>query len=312
MIIEKSNYLEKTPIQAIWSSTENNLYVKRDDLFPLCMGGNKARKGRLFFKDILGGNADYVVTYGSGSSNHCRVIAGLASQYGLPCLIVSPEESKHDTANSRMAKTFGAEYRYCPLQQVAEVISAELDMLRKEGRTPYFIPGGGHGNIGTQAYVEAYREIEDFSTHTGIAFDYIFFASGTGTTHAGLICGQYLSGNDEQRIVGISIARSNPRGKKVVIDSVNEYMGKTLATEDNVEFVDKYICGGYGSQSKLVDRIILQQIRRNGLPLDRTYTGKAFFGMEQYLLENRIKNKNILFLHTGGTPLFYDDLESII
>ena len=94
--------------------------------------------------------------------------------------------------------------------------------------------------------------------------------------------------------------------------SYYESMRNDLGTEDNVEFVDKYICGGYGSQSKLVDRIILQQIRRNGLPLDRTYTGKAFFGMEQYLLENRIKNKNILFLHTGGTPLFYDDLESII
>lgn len=45
-----------------------------------------------------------------------------------------------------------------------------------------------------------------------------------------------------------------------------------------------------------------------GIPLDSTYTGKAFQGMKKYIAENNIKNKNILFIHTGGTPLFFDDL----
>ena len=40
-----------------------------------------------------------------------------------------------------------------------------------------------------------------------------------------------------------------------------------------------------------------------------TYTGKAFYGMVRYLEEHQIHNKNILFLHTGGTPLFFDFLE---
>ena len=30
--------------------------------------------------------------------------------------------------------------------------------------------------------------------------------------------------------------------------------------------------------------------------------------MKKYIAENNIKNKNILFIHTGGTPLFFDDL----
>ena len=39
-----------------------------------------------------------------------------------------------------------------------------------------------------------------------------------------------------------------------------------------------------------------------------TYTGKAFWGMKNYLEENEIRDSNILFIHTGGTPLFYDNL----
>ena len=50
---------------------------------------------------------------------------------------------------------------------------------------------------------------------------------------------------------------------------------------------------------------------RFGIPLDATYTGKAFMGMTEYITENMIKNKNILFIHTGGTPLFFDCINMI-
>lgn len=34
--------------------------------------------------------------------------------------------------------------------------------------------------------------------------------------------------------------------------------------------------------------------------------------MEQYIESNSLKNKNILFIHTGGTPLFFDNLQAMI
>ena len=49
----------------------------------------------------------------------------------------------------------------------------------------------------------------------------------------------------------------------------------------------------------------------HGIPLDSTYTGKAYAGMRAYLNKQGIRGKNILFIHTGGTPLFFDDLENI-
>lgn len=288
------------------------MFVKRDDLYPYYFGGNKARKVKLFQNDIRQQGANYVVTYGSSSSNHCRAVAAMAATDDIPCLIISPEESKRLTANKKMASFFGAEYVYCDIVHVADTIEKSLNDLRQKGYNPYFIPGGGHGNLGTQAYVDAYREIVAFEQETKIAFDYIFFASGTGTTQAGLVCGKFLFGRPQQHLIGISIARENPRGRQVVLDSIREYLGNSLFPESEVTFLDKYICSGYGNCCKEEVLTIRKQLKENGLPLDLTYTGKAFWGMEQYIQENKITDKNILFIHTGGTPLFYDDLEQLI
>lgn len=301
-----------TPIQTMASLEGNRLYVKRDDLYPVYFGGNKARKAELFRDDLLEKKANYVVTYGSGSSNHCRAVAAMAAMHRLPCLIITPEETDALTSNKRLASFFGASYIYCPVCQVSETIRQTLEELEEKGFRPYFIPGGGHGNLGTQAYVNAYRELVDYEERNGLNFDYIFFASGTGTTHAGLVCGKHLYGNPNQKIIGISIARRNPRGRQVVLDSICEYFSQMPVSQEEVVFIDDYVGDGYGKFCDSQLQTMKNQLTVNNLPLDVTYTGKAFWGMEQYIKENKITDKNILFIHTGGTPLFFDDLERLI
>ena len=36
--------------------------------------------------------------------------------------------------------------------------------------------------------------------------------------------------------------------------------------------------------------------------------GKSILGMQEYIKANALHDARILFLHTGGTPLFYDFL----
>ena len=59
---------------------------------------------------------------------------------------------------------FGAEIITVPVDRVHATIEEKLGELRKNGRKPYFILGGGHGNIGTQAYVDCYEEIKKYET----------------------------------------------------------------------------------------------------------------------------------------------------
>jgi len=308
-----SKYLS-TPIQYLGEFGTNWLWIKREDMIPFCFGGNKVRKARVFFQEIDIGSYDVVVTYGSGSSNHCRVVANMAAQRGIRCIIISPEEASEATFNSVMMQLFDAQIMVCPVSCVAKTIERTLEELRAQGMKPYFIPGGGHGNIGTQAYVECYEEIRQYEEVCGIHFDYIFLASGTGTTHAGLVCGQLIH-NDTRTIVGISIARQKPRGRDVVVQSIKEYLQACSAShqDDEVEhatvFEDDYVGQGYGKYAEDIVKTIDIVMRQYGIPMDTTYTGKAFWGMTEFVKNNELCGKNILFIHTGGTPLYFDFLD---
>ncbi len=303
-----------TPLYLL-EENENKIFIMRDDLLPYCFGGNKARKARLFFEEIDKGGYTCVVTYGSFSSNHCRVVANMAAGRGLKCHIISALETQKDTFNSKMLRLFGASVTAVDAALVADTIDKTLERLRAQGERPYFIAGGGHGNLGTQAYVDAYGEILQYERESGIFFDRIFHASGTGTTQAGLICGALLNG-DRRDIAGISIARKNPRGGEVVADSVFDYMRtrradfSAEAAKSAVNFIDKYIGEGYGKSDVRVKACAEELLVKHGIPTDLTYTAKAYRGMLDYIEENEIKGENILFIHTGGSPLFFDDLEA--
>ena len=290
------------------------MYIKREDLIPFSFGGNKARKAKLFFREIDEGNYDCVVTYGSGSSNHCRIVANECCKRRIDCYIISPEEAAEPTFNSQMMELFGAEATIVPVYRVHDTIEHKLRELQEMGKHPYFIEGGGHGNLGTEAYVQCYSEIKEYEEDENIHFDYIFFASGTGTTHAGLACGQLING-DTRKIIGISIARKNPRGRNVVLDSMRAYLRERAVVnipeeviQNATNFIDDYT-DGYGKDDVRVNETIQAVLKNYGIPLDVVYTGKAFMGMTEYLQQQQIKGENVLFIHTGGTPLFFDYLK---
>lgn len=303
-----------TPIMKLGDIENNALYIKRDDLFPYSFGGNKARKGQLFFREIDNRGFNCVVTYGTSHSNHCRIVANMCAERKIPCYIISPEEASDPTFNSRFMRMFKAHIIMVPVEKVHETIERQMHELQKQGVKAYFIPGGGHGNLGTHAFVECYNEVKEYEKEQNRYFDYIFFATGTGTTHAGLICGQIING-DNRKIVGISIARKNPRGRNIVIESVKDYLNerKIHVSDRQLQeitiFVDDYVGSGYGKEDENVLMIIKDVMTYFGVPLDSTYTGKAFYGMKHYIREHKISGKSILFLHTGGTPLFFDDIE---
>lgn len=233
------------------------------------------------------------------------------------CYIIGSLTVSEPTFNSKLTELFGAERVDVPTDEVHDTIEEKLQILRSNGRNPYFIPGGGHGNIGTEAYVQCYREIKTYEKTQNINFDYIFLASGTGTTQAGLVCGQLMS-NDDRKIIGISIARKNPRGRDVVIESVRDYLleKKAQISEASIQratiFLDEYIGDSYGRANEYVASTLREVMCQYGVPLDSTYTGKAFYGMIQHIKSKGIRKKNILFIHTGGTPLFFDDLQSFL
>lgn len=311
----------ETPIYELNFPEEgrNRVYIKRDDLLPFSLGGNKVRIGNAFFQHMKSQDCDTMVIYGNSRSNLCRVLANLCFREKIPCyMICSSEEGEEqeETSNSRLMKWLGAQVIPCSKDQIAPAVEKTMDMLQQCGKKPYYIYGDkyGTGNEGipVQAYVDAYEEICAWEERERMHFDYIFSASGTGATQSGLLCGHLLKG-DRRRIVGISISRDASRGSAIIHRAMEDYfasLGKRLPQRAGEEIClpDQYRCGGYGKYDGEVLECVRDNFTVNGIPLDPTYTGKAFLGMKKYLRDEGITDSRILFLHTGGTPLFYDCL----
>lgn len=297
---------------------ENRIYVKRDDLIPFSFGGNKVRIAEEFLADmeIKGGNC--MIGYGNARSNLSRALANLCCKKNIPCHIISPADddgSRIETANSHLVKSCGVIFHECSKQNVAQTVDAVKETCGKQGFIPYYIYGDrfGKGNeaVPVRAYAKVYPEIRRQAQEMQVEFDYIFLATGTGMTQSGLLAGQSRYGGSE-RIVGVSVAREAEKESAVIAGFLSAY-----AADNGIEnlrhtpilVTDAYLKGGYGEYDDAIRETIMQVFIMAGIPLDPTYTGKAFCGMREYLKKEKIQGKNILFLHTGGTPLFFDFLK---
>src|SRR5699024_6668337 len=229
--------------------------------------------------------------------------AAFAAQHNIPCtLILAKPKINHQinfNGNFFLYHLLDSEIIWTEVDKVSTTIDRIMEDLKNKGYNPYFIPGGGHGNIGTYAYIKAYEEIERQKKQLNINFDYIFLASGTGTTQAGLIVGQKFNENSE-KIIGISVARNEERGKEVIYDSIIQYLKDNNMSVDieknDINFLDNYIGKGYGDIYNDILETIKTIVKNEGILLDPIYTGKGFYGMLDYIESENINNKNILFI----------------
>lgn len=306
-----------TPIQRLESFCgDNEIYIKRDDLLGFSFGGNKARIAKCFFEDAENKGADCIIAYGSVRSNLVRVVSNVAASKGWPCYVVASVEEGQPEAesyNSLLSSLFGATVRRCSKSNVADTVLSVMSEAREKGLTPYYVYGNEYGNgnesVPVRAYAQAYREISDWEAREGIRFDYCFVSSGTGMTQAGLMCGGILA-RSQTKVVGISVARNKERGESEVRKYIRAYLGiRDELCEEEVEFSDEYLCGGYGKYDEALVSTAKALLVNEGIPSDLTYVGKGFSGMLKYLSERGVRNKKVLFIHTGGTPLFFDDMK---
>ena len=303
-------------------AADNRIWLKRDDLLPFSMGGNKVRIAWEFVRDMEERGCNAMLIYGDTRSNLCRILAGLCHKKGIPVRMIATEaegEAHHEASfNEKLVRLFNVPLRITSKDRIADCVDEEMQAFSKQGLTPYYIYGNrfGTGNEGTaaRAYAKAYREILRQENEMGIRFDLIVVPYGTGATQGGLIAGAIECG-DADRIVGISISsRPAQRAEEVLLKSAASYLKeKNIAADEElirerVHLETKYNCGGYGVIDDDVRAVMRDMFLTNGVAMAPEYSAKAFAGMCRYLRENGIRGKNLLFLHTGGMPLFFDEL----
>ena len=301
-----------TPVQKLENVSRalgTNVWVKRDDLTGIGLGGNKVRKLEFLLADARRQEAEIVFTTGGAQSNHAMLTAACALKLGMtPILILKKRGVTARQGNQLLEHLMGVDVRFMDTDDYADIY-AEMDRVgRASGRPYYKIPCGGSNALGSLGYVACAKEIAEQGMH----FDHIVCAEGSGGTMAGLALGAklYLPG---AKVYGMMVD-TDPfdRITPALMAEAAELLGeKVRITPD--DFILRDMCGpGYAVSSPEGAAAVSMMARLEGLFLDPVYTGKAFAGLIAMAKEGAFgPDDQVLFLHSGGAGgLFAVDMNS--
>lgn len=291
------------------------IYVKRDDVTPLAMGGNKLRKLEYLAADALREEADVLVTGGAIQSNHVRQTAAIAAQLGLGCvaLLENPiGTSRADylrSGNRLLLELFAAQVMNVDsLEDADRQLDDVAQQLREQGRRPYVIPIGGSNALGALGYVRAGLEIEQQSRANGLTFSTVVLPSGSAGTHAGLALA-LAHALPATSVIGVTVSRTADAQRVHVqrlIEGASALLGIEAPAGLRIELWDEYFAPRYGEANAIGTDAIRLLAQTEGLLLDPVYTGKAMAGLLDGIPRDRIDGKGpVLFLHTGGSPALF-------
>lgn len=311
-----------TPLQFAANLTRElggpRIYLKRDDLTGLAMGGNKTRKLEFLIADAIDAGATHVITVGAAQSNHARQTAAAARLARLePVLVLNAATDAPDVqGNLLLDRILGATMHIVSssADRPAKVEEVAAD-LADSGATPYVIPGGGSNGVGALGYVAAMLELSTQLVAARVSPAAMYFATGGGGTHGGIVVGARLYGCDFP-ITGVLVEDTSEAGIERAM-RVAEWTAERLGISNPVQRAD-VICDdrrvgqGYGIPTEAGIEAIQLLARTEGVFLDPVYSSKAFAGMIADIRAGKFASSDsVIFLHTGGSPALFamrDDL----
>ena len=315
------------PMDALSKTLGGRLYIKRDDLTGLALGGNKARKLDYIVQYALDHGYTALMTFGGVQTNHGRLTAAAALRYGLkPILVLKGEKPDYMSGNLLLDRLMGTDLYFVDTAAADALPEAEraaakqrfVDQCAQEiiadyaarGEKVLSIPVGGQTVIGSAGYVQAIPEIMRQMEQQHISSKYLVVGYGSTGTFAGLWAGaRYYHAPFE--VIGIPI-EPDYRPVEETVDFINELshtfeMGFTCTAQDlHLEFgpaETPYGGVGYNEPDSVTERCIELLAKTEAIFLDPCYTGKVFHGFVDLLRRGVISGADgAIFLHTGGAP----------
>jgi 1-aminocyclopropane-1-carboxylate deaminase/D-cysteine desulfhydrase-like pyridoxal-dependent ACC family enzyme len=300
-----------------------DVWIKREDLAPIGLGGNKLRNLEFHLGQAVAEGADVLVTSGRRWSNHCRLTAAAGAIAGLGVELVLTGPRPADAGPSqRMAELFGARIHFTvgPDREAREALTERLvGDLRENGRRPYVIPVGGSALPGAAgqllaglelaAQLENPRVTESLDVRP-LRPDLLVLATATGGTQAGLISGLEVAGR-AIRVLGFTVARPATELRPIV-----EALSRDLRELSGlggpmpaVDLDDGALGAGYGRRSREADEAAALLARTEGILADPIYTAKALAGLVGLARTGRFAGKSVVFWHGGGTTGLFEELD---
>lgn len=298
----------------------NNLWIKRDDQSSDIYGGNKVRKLEFVIADALRKKKKYMVTVGGIGTNHGLATTIYCGRVGIKTVLVLMPQPITDRVqeNLLLDRHFGAEINAG--RSVVETYLRGAWVLLTL-RNYYLLWAGGTSPLSTLGYVNAALELKE-QVDAGLLPEpaYIFGATGSMGTTAGLIVGARLAGL-KSRIIGVKVSMteySNVRGIISLADKTASLMRRHDQTVPEMRFTPAdfdleldFYGGEYGrvTQQGLAAVDLIRETE--GIRLETTYTGKALAAMLDFVKrDTSLKGAPVLFWNTHNSVDYSETIKN--
>jgi D-cysteine desulfhydrase len=287
------------------------VWLKRDDLTGLGLGGNKVRALEYLLGTAIDEQATHLVTGGGPQSNWTALAALAAARCGLEADLVVYGPARPASGNLLLAELAGASVRFTgdPDRASVDRVAAALgDELRASGSRPLVLPRGGATPTGAVGYAVAAAELAGQASEAGLERPEVWLATGSCGTQAGLVAG--LSRVDPAwKVIGVSVSRPVAECRQRVADLATgaadllALPGPT-ASPDDVIVLDGHIGPGYGQPSAAGQAAAALAARTEGVLLDPVFAAKAMGALAEAAGAGRCRGP-VIFLVTGGAPTLF-------
>lgn len=284
------------------------IWLKRDDLTGLGLGGNKVRVLECLIADARAQGADCIVTGAGPRSNWAMLAAAAANVAGLDTYLVYYGAPVPPRGNHDLAVKLGAHVRFTRSADRASVDSGIAQLARQlsdAGRRPYAIPRGGATPVGAMGYVKGGIELLTQADELDITPTDIWLPTGSCGTQAGLLMA-CRSMARECRVVGVTVSRPVEECRERVKDlatgvSALVDLAPGPPVENDVCIVDGFRGAGYGIPSPEGQKAAELVARTEGIFLDPVFGAKAMAALVRHIELGDVDGP-VVFLVTGGAP----------
>ena len=294
----------------------SSMWIKRDDVTGLGMGGNKTRSLRFLLGDAIVKGCDTILAAGGLQSNLCSLTAAACARMGLGCILIHNDvPPQRLEGNMLLNRMFGARSEFLGRVSEEERALAMDQMakdLRRAGKKPYPVHNGASTPIGALGYAEAALELHSQCREQGIPMRHICIVGAMGGTASGFVYGTaHLGGPFRVHVISVEYAVVElERRLTGLFNGLRGLLGAaTIPPESVMTVYGDYVGAGYGiptPKSKEAQKLLAQH---EGIITENVYTSKTVAGMLG-LIERGIipANEPCCYIHTGGMgSLFAQD-----
>lgn len=298
-----------------------NVYLKREDLTPLALGGDKPRKLEYEIAQAQAAGADVLVTCGSSQSNHARLTTAAARKVGLDCAVVLSEDHYRAIQGNLMTVyLMGADVIIIHTEDHWDLEKHALNYcneLKAQGRTPHYIPVSGTTPHSCLGYVSGGLEMLTQLGQKNVSLDGVYTPFGTGGIFTAMLL-TFRAYGIEAPFFGVSVNRPEAvchenfaHWWQALCDLLDQDVGRNKGRR---ELTDKFIGREYGDPTEACLDAIMLMAETEGILLDPVYLGKVFSAFLAHCQAGRWQSgQNVMLVHSGGVPAlfaYHDAVES--